>query len=296
MNKAVLYILLSSICFAVVNVGVKGLSNEDFFGWQKLPAHELVFFRSLITFIISYFILKKQGHPIFGNNKKWLLIRGVFGTTALTLFFFTIQNTDLAIATVLQYLSPVFTILFAMYFFKEKVTLAQWFFIAIAFSGVATLGIAKLNTPDNEWWWVMAGLISAIFSGVSYNAIMKCRKTDSAVNVVIYFPMIATPIMFIWCLFDFVLPIGIEWVVILIVGVMTQFAQIFMTKALHAGDSNEIMPFKYIGAIYAVMIGYFVFDETLNLISYIAMVLILLGVIGNQLYKSWLKQKNKRLA
>lgn len=294
MSKAVIYILLSSICFAIVNIGVKGLSNPEFFGWQKIPAHELVFFRSLITFIISFFILKKQGHPILGNNRKWLVVRGVFGTTALTLFFFTIQNTDLAIATVLQYLSPVFTILFAIYFFRERVTLAQWFFIAVAFSGVAALGIAKLNTPGDEWWWVVAGLVSALFSGVSYNAIMKCRETDSAVNVVIYFPMIATPVMLIWCLFDFVMPVGIEWLVILIVGVMTQFAQIFMTKALHFGDSNEIMPFKYIGAIYAVMIGFFVFDEALTIVSYVAMALILMGVIGNQVYKNWLKRRSNK--
>lgn len=290
MSKAVGYILLSSLCYIAVNIGVKGLSNSEYFGWQELPVHELVFFRSLITFGISFFMLKKRGLPILGNNRKWLLIRGVFGTTALTLFFFTIQNTDLAIATILQYLSPIFTIFFAIYLFKEKVTIPQWVFITIAFSGVAVLGIDKLNGPENDWWWVIIGLTSALFTGVSYNAIMKCRKTDAPLNVVIYFPMIATPIMLIWCLFDFVVPVGIEWLAILIIGVMTQFAQVFMTKALHFGDSNEVMPFKYLGAIYAIIIGYFVFDETLNIISYISMFLILVGVIGNQLYKSWKKK------
>src|SRR5690606_22522507 len=116
--------LLSSFCFALINICVKILADPKvdhthlgriFEDMQIYPVHELVFFRSLISLVICVSIVKARGIPFFGNNKKWLLIRGIAGATALTTFFFTIQNVPLAISTTVQYLSPIFTVLFAIY-------------------------------------------------------------------------------------------------------------------------------------------------------------------------------------
>ena len=93
--------LISVGCFAAVNLMVKFLPH--------LPATELVLFRSLITFVISYLLLRRKRVNPWGNNKKWLLIRGIAGTTALTVFFYTIQKMPLSAAVTIQYLSPFFT-------------------------------------------------------------------------------------------------------------------------------------------------------------------------------------------
>ena len=58
--------LISVGCFAAVNLMVKFLPH--------LPATELVLFRSLITFVISYLLLRGKKVNPWGNNKKWLLI------------------------------------------------------------------------------------------------------------------------------------------------------------------------------------------------------------------------------
>ena len=94
--------ILSGICFAIINFFVKILGagpNQDLVdGIQHYPGHELVLARSIVSFVISYSILKSRKLPIWGNNKKWLLIRGVSGTIALTIFFYTIQNLPLVYA------------------------------------------------------------------------------------------------------------------------------------------------------------------------------------------------------
>jgi drug/metabolite transporter (DMT)-like permease len=279
------FILLSTLCFALVNIGVKALSNPTYFGFQKIPAQEIVLFRSVISFILSYFMLKRRKLPILGFNKKWLLIRGFFGTAALTLFFFTIQHVDLSIATVLQYLSPIFTLFIAYYLFREKIVFLQWIMVIVAFIGVILIGYSKFIDTEKNLLWFGLGIISAFFSGIAYNAIIKCKTTDSSLNVVIYFPMIATPIMSVWCLFEFVLPGIGEFVLLIVIGILTQVAQIFMTKALHNGHASEVIPFKYFGAVYAILIGYIIFDERLVIYSQIGIVLILVGVIGAQVLK-----------
>lgn len=282
--------LISSISFAFVNLLVKILTNSSgvFQSIQDYPPYEIVFFRSIISLVICFYIIKQKNIPFFGHNKKWLIIRGVFGATALTIFFYTIKHLPIAVATTVQYLSPIFTVLFAIYLLNQRVKPIQWLFFIISLVGVALIGFGKNTelTTDIEPFWVGMGVISALFSGVAYNAIMKCRTTDHPITVVMYFPLIAAPIMVIIMLINgFVMPIGIEWGILLIIGVFTQVAQIFMTKSFHEEDASKITPFKYLGAIYAVGIGVFIFDENLSLIVYVGISLILAGVLLNTFLK-----------
>lgn len=276
--------LISSACFAVINIFVKILADgkSQFPGIQDYPPHELVLFRSIVSFSICLAIIRRKKIPFFGNNKKWLIIRGFAGATALTAFFVTIQHLPIAIATIVQYMSPIFTILFAINLQKEKVLPVQWIFILVSFSGVAMLGLMKSTGAAYDPIWILLGVGSAFVSGIAYNAIMKCRDTDEPVTIVMYFPMIATPIMIVACiLFGYVIPQGIEWAILLLIGMLTQVAQITMTRALHADKAARVTPVKYVGAIYAVAIGFFIFDETLGLYSSIGIVLVLLGVLLN---------------
>lgn len=296
MNKGVIYILISGIAFMVVNLFVKilasGPSQQIIDGIQSYPVPEIILFRSLITFLICCAVIRIKKIPFFGVNKKWLLIRGVFGTTALTIFFFTLDNLPLAVATTVQYLSPIFTVIIATFLVSEKVRKIQWLFMLVAFSGIAMLGASKFLSQNNsvsniDPLWVLLGVLSAVLSGVAYNAIVKCQNTDHPVTVVMYFPLIATPIMLAYVFFvEFVMPRGVEWILVLIIGVFTQIAQIFMTKAFHSDNTATITPFKYFGSIYAFFIGLFLFGEVISFYGISAIILILIGVLGNALFKN----------
>ncbi len=279
--RGIIYILLSSLTYAFVNLCVKYL--------QHIPTHEIVFFRSVISLAICVFWSKRLGLNLFGHNRKWLLIRGFAGMTALFLFFVTIKQMPLASATTIQYMSPVFTVLLATQMMGEKVRPIQWLFFVIAFGGILMI---KGFDERVSYLYLGIGLASAFISGIAYNAIMKCRTTDHPITVVMYFPLIATPIMGTACVtVDWVMPEGYEWLILLGLGVFTQIAQIYMTKALHADHSTTIMPFKYIGVIYALMIGFFFFDERLPWLSIGGILIVLLAVIANTIVKS----ANKKL-
>ncbi|NOQ74423.1 MAG: EamA family transporter [Crocinitomix sp.] len=289
MYKGILYMLLSSFSFALVNLIVKILADrkDAFPAIQNYPEFELVFFRCVISLVICIAIIRAKKIPFFGVNKKWLLIRGVAGSIGLTLFFFTLTHLPLAIATTIQYSSPIFTIVFAIYLNKQKVNPIQWLFFAISMIGVAVIGMGKIENVAIDPTWIIIGLISAVFSGIAYNAIIKCTKTDEPVTVVMYFPLVAAPVMLVLLLATgYVVPQGIEWLLLLLIGILTQIAQISMTRAFNSESAAKITPIKYIGAIYAVTIGYFVFDETLSLYATLGIMLILIGVLLNTFLKN----------
>lgn len=288
----------SGLCFMFVNFFVKiltnGPSSSSLPVYSTFPIHELVLFRSIISFTISAFILNSKNLPIIGQNKKWLLIRGTSGMIALTLFFYTIHKLPIAISSTLQYLAPIFTLLFATIWLKEKIRWLQWFCIVIALSGVFVIGIGKSAFENNGishtsslYTWIIIGVVSAIFSGLAYVSVVKLKNTEHPLHVVIAFPMISLPFMFVWTCFDFVLPKGVEWLYVLLLGIFTQIAQVFMTKAFMFGDVAIVSPFQYLGSIYAIFVGTFLFNEILPFSSFIGIFLILSGVLLNIVVKHY---------
>ena len=281
MNKAIGFILISVVSFSIVNVFVKLLIMQGF------PAHELVLFRSLVSITFCIYIIKKRGIPFFGVNKKWLIARGFFGTTALLMFFLTLKDLPLAVATTVQYLSPIFTIIFAIYLNRQKIKPIQYLFFLISFLGIFIMKADDLffSEGDISWLPLLLGLGSAVLSGMAYNSIIKCKTTDAPITIVMYFPLIAIPIMSIWSLFDFVMPVGLQWLYILLLGCFTQVAQVSMTRALTSEKASVVTPYKYTGSVFAVSFGMIFFEEYLSWTVFLGIIVVLSGILINTFYE-----------
>ncbi|MDZ4824315.1 MAG: DMT family transporter [Flavobacteriales bacterium] len=270
MPPGVTYVVLSVLCFAVVNTCVKAM--------PAVPVQELIFFRSVTVFAGAWWFIRKNKITFWGNNKVWLATRGITGVVALILFYSTLKKMPLASAGTIQYLAPIFTVIAAIWLNKQKPKGIQWFYFILAFAGVVLI---KGFDERVSVLWLIIGIVAAAFAGLSYNATIRCKGTDHPMTIVMYLPLIALPIGGLWCLFDWVNPAPIEWLLLFVMGVFTLFAQYLMTLALHSDVASRITPWNYTGAIFALAIGYFVFDEQVNMLTLVGIVLVATGVILN---------------
>ena len=270
MKQGVYYMLGSTLAFALMQICVKYLPH--------IPAHELILFRSIVSIVLSVAMLQKLGIPLLGNNKKVLLMRGIFGTTALLLFFYTLQNIPLASAVTLQYLSPIFTALFAAIFLKEKMQIKQWLYFGVSFAGVALI---KGFDERISITFMLIGICSAMFSGMAYTCIRQLKDTEHHVVVVLYFPLVAIPIMSVLSYLNWVTPQGTDWLYLLLMGLFTQIAQILMTKGIQSSVANKMISLKYVGTIYALAIGYLLFGESYGIMSLLGIAMVIAGVVLN---------------
>lgn len=275
--------LISVLGFAFMNLTVKFLG--------RLPATELVLFRSIVSLSISAWFIRRRNIPFFGNNKKYLILRGLCGVTALSMFFYTLQKLPLGSAITLQYLSPIFTALFGMLLLGEKVKPIQWLFFLVSFIGIAIIkGFDTRITP----LLFAFGIGSALFAGLAYVFIRKVKDTDHPLTVVLYFPLVATPVMAVISIFNWETPIGWEWALLLLMGVLTQIAQIYMTKALQSAEVNEITSLKYLGVIFALGFDFLIFDVVYRPLALAGIALVLGGVVLNVLFKAWQRKRVRR--
>lgn len=272
--------ITATLFFAAMNVMVKYI--------PRIGAVEIVFFRSIVSLIMSYVMLRQLNIPVWGNNKKWLIIRGMAGSGGLLVFFATIKEIPLGSAIAIQYISPIFTSLLGIFIVKERVYSVQWFFFLLAFLGVLAIqGFDQRVSP----FYALLGVGGAVFAGLAYNSIRKLKSSDHPLVIIFYFPLVTVPIASIYLINHWLTPSVFEFVLLIGIGVVTQFAQYFLTKAYQSDEVSKISSIQYIGIVFGLFFGFVLFDETYNYLSGLGIILILAGVILNVSFKNRMAAK-----
>lgn len=267
MNPGVRYLLISASLFQIVNVSVKALSH--------LPVEQIVFWRAFISVTITFAFLKAWAIPVWGNDRRRLVQRALAGTVALSLFFYTLKVMPLASAVTIQYLAPIFTVIFSSLFFQEKVTRLHWLCAVLGFLGVWMIQGFDARVSG---WDALCGVVSAMASAVAYNTVRSLRHSDHEWVVIFYFPLIASALSAPFAIRSWVSPRGWDWALILVAGVFTQAAQLYLTKAYRAEQASRIAPVGYVGVVWAILFGVVFFDERLPFTT-VAGILVILGSV-----------------
>jgi len=274
--------LIAALFFSLMNLCVKLV--------PRLPAHEIVFFRSLSMFVICLVLLRARRIPLEGQQKRDLFLRGFFGTCGLLAYFYTLQNMPLASAVTLQYLNPIFSTFLALFLLKENVFPLQWLFFACSFVGVF---MVKGFDPRVSLPFLALGLLSAFFSGLAYNYVRKLRGGDHPLVVIFYFSWLTLALAGPYTLMHWVWPQGLEWIWLLLVGLTTYIAQVLMTYAYQSDRMAVIANLNYTGLVYALILGWIILKEPVLPLSLAGMLLIVLGVVSGNLYA---KKQSARIA
>ncbi len=266
-SPGVRYMFLATVFFALMNVGVKWL--------DRIPAHEIVFFRALVSLIVVWVMLYRKRISPWGNNKPILLLRGIAGTVALTIYFWTVGEMPLATAVTLQYMSPIFTAILAIWLVRESPRPVVWLFFVIAFAGVVLI---KGFDPSVTLLEVSLGLAAALGSGFAYNFVRMLKDTDDPLVVVFYFPLVTVPTIGVYTIFNWVTPTWTEFVILIAIGVSVTIAQIFMTMGYQAEAASRVAIVNYFGVIFAILFGWLLFNESIPPLGLVGILLIVLAV------------------
>lgn len=154
-------VALAGAMWGIISIFVRRLGDEGF------SSLEIMLVRSLIAAIGIFLYL-----IIFDREKLRIDIRDwwiFFGTGVLSFFtfgaayFMTIESTSVSVAAVLLYTSPVFVMIMAAVFFKEKITAVK-----IAATAVAVAGCVFVSGGFGGERVEASGLATGILSGFSY--------------------------------------------------------------------------------------------------------------------------------
>ncbi|TVZ17099.1 threonine/homoserine efflux transporter RhtA [Maribacter sp. MAR_2009_72] len=262
--------IISTFSFSLMNSFVKYLSD--------FPTFEIVFFRAVGSLVLGTSYILVMGIPILGNKRKLMVLRALAGLTAMSLFFMSLQYLPAGTAVSLRYMAPIYAAIIAVFLLGEKLKNVQWFLFLLAFSGVLVLkGFDKeLNSTG-----LVLVLSASVFSGLVYVLIRKIGNSDHPLVIVNYFMFIATVVGGLLSIKDWILPIGLNWIRLLSLGLFGFFGQVFMTKAFQIAKTNMVAPLKYIEVIFTILIGVTWFGDVYTLWSCVGILMIVTALVAN---------------
>ncbi len=176
-EQGVIFMFLSALISAL-NGAVAKILSED------LSALEIVFFRNLIGAIFILLMLRHTPTQLPGGKLHLLVLRGLFGFSAMILFFYTITVIPLGEAITLNKTSPLFVAILAFFLLNEKLNLSSIVVLFIGFIGI--LFITKPYGLIISYEHFL-GILGGFFAASAYATIKKIKHLYDARVIVLSF-------------------------------------------------------------------------------------------------------------
>ena len=266
---------LASFFFSLMTVCVKNIDN-------RIPFYELVFFRSLLSLMITLSIIKSKNINPWGNNRPLLILRGLLGTSALICIFYAIRNMPLSISTVIQYTYPIFISIFAGVFINEKITKKLIFALIIGWIGILViLNPTQLSEikVEIENISISIAFLGAICTAFAYITVKKLSLTEDIYVIIEYFPLVSLITLLPIVIINWITPNWNELIWIIGIGIFTQLGQTFLTIGLKNLSASEASTINYLQVFFGSIWGILFFNEIININFLIGALLVLLGTI-----------------
>ena len=237
--------------------------------------------RFLFAFLLLLPLILRQGPNVFRTAVPWRHAQRVlFGVAGVATLFAALAEIPLGDAVAIAWASPLFALLFAALFLKEKVAVRRWIAAAVGFTGVAIM-----MRPSGAAFEPAAllALASALFVGGEVVTIRLLATRDSTLTIlainnglgVLIAGAAAAPV--------FVIPSGHQLVLLMAVGVIMLTGQAIFLKAVTIAEASFVAPFYYATLLWAALIGVVVFGEVPGWPLILGASLI----VGSGIYVSW---------
>jgi len=280
-NKGIKYMLLASLLFAFMGAAAKELSDS-------MNSVEIVFFRNV--FGVFFILISIYNSPLKQlGGKFWLLIfRGVAGFIALLFFFYNISQISLGEAMTFSKTSTIFTAVLAYIFLKEKLGFKGWIGVFIGFIGI--IFITEFDGSSLEKTDYL-GILSGFGAALAYTSVRELRNFYDSRAIVLSFMSVGTiaPLILMiigsfytnihldFMLGTFVMPNIDDWFYILLLGVFSTYAQIYMTKAYSFAKAGIIGTISYSNIVFSIILGLILGDNFPSVLIVFGILLIVLS-------------------
>ncbi|MEZ9107343.1 DMT family transporter [Vibrio cyclitrophicus] len=266
--KGITLALISTALFTIVGVFVRQLSTD-------YDTFQILFFRQLIFMLLLLPAIRKNIGVLLKPNKISLHLLRILGAfTALYFGFISVSNIPFSDATALGFLQVLFVALIAHFVLVEQITSSRIFTIVVGFIGVMTV---VRPTFASHNLYVLSGVIAALGASVAVVCVRKVAQSEPKITLMAYQALAIGLMTLIPTLYLWRTPTVEDFMLLLLVGIISSFAQYVGISAYKWVQANIIANVEYVKIIYSLIIGLVVFSEIPDLWSMIGALIILIS-------------------
>ena len=247
---------------------------------ERLPAAQMIVVRGAMAIALMLLVAARMGalDRIRDVARGWVLLRASCEGVGTVLYLAALFHLPLANITAINLSSPLFIVVLAKVFLQERVDLARWLAIALGFAGVL-LVVQPATDGFNVYAW-MCLLATLIYA---FRDLLTRKKSSATPSILV---TLATAGV-VWLMAAVVMAFqgwmpmqGRELGWLSLSSLLVSTGYYALIAAMRHGEMTVIAPFRYVGLLWAVLLGYFVWGTLPNAMGWCGIALL----IGAGLY------------
>lgn len=263
-----------------------------------LSSSVISFYRGLIgsifLFIVTFKTKNRLNFKVVKENFFILFIIGILLCLNWVLQFEAFRIASVSVGTVCYNTMSIFLLIFAPFFFKEKITKKSIICITIAMVGVVLVSNVLVNgLKAEETLGCAYGLLAAIGYALVASLNKKLDKVSAYDKVIVQF-FVAAIVVLPYIIFvergSFVFPVGLSdfeikrglILLLILCFVHTGLAYVAYYDTITKVSAQTMAIFTYFDPVTALILSHFILNETLTPLQVVGAILILSATLINE--------------
>tara|TARA_B100000575_G_scaffold196123_1_gene158599 strand:+ start:1312 stop:2199 length:888 start_codon:yes stop_codon:yes gene_type:complete len=235
------------------------------------------FFRFFFGLIIIFpYLVKNKFTPYKTKNFKFYFIRGLFNLPMMIFGFGALVYVPFEQFKAMHFLSPIIVVLLSFVIFREKIYLYRIFALLIGFAGMLIIvrpGIIEFNIGTimiltSLTFWSFIIILSKFVS-----------KDDSPITMVTYQYTLMTFFSLPLAIYFWVTPSLTSLIYVFIGAISGTILHLSLALSYKYADLSVTQPIWFTGLIFGSGIGYFAFNETPDLWTWLGGIVVFSSVL-----------------
>ncbi len=256
--------VFGTLFFIIKYAGERGISVPEIMFWRQAAC---------LPIIVLWMALTRQLGEVRTNRIASHAGRAMVGMTNMSMTFTATVLLPLAVSTTLSFASPIFAVLLAAFFFKDRIGPWRWSAVVLGFLGVVI--VAQPGGEHVDPLGVALMLAGAVLIAVINYQIRDLARTESSVCIVFWFSLFGSLLMTPLMPFYMQAYTPLEWLLVISMGVTGAIGQLLMTASLRHGAVASVIVMDYTQLIWATFFGWLVWDKLPNASLYFGAPLII---------------------
>ena len=235
------------------------------------------FFRFFFGLIIIFpYLVKNKFTPYKTKNFKFYFIRGLFNIPMMIFGFGALVYVPFEQFKAMHFLSPIIVVLLSFIIFREKIYLYRIFALLIGFAGMLIIvrpGIIEFNIGTimiltSLTFWSFIIILSKFVS-----------KDDSPITMVTYQYSLMTFFSLPLAIYFWVTPSLTSLIYVFVGAISGTILHLSLALSYKYADLSVTQPIWFTGLIFGSGIGYFAFNETPDLWTWLGGIVVFSSVL-----------------
>ena len=243
---------------------------------QDFPIVQILAIRFAIFSLFSIVLAARlRSRGVFRSKApKAQILRSLVLAVEVSVFILAFSLMPLADAHAIAAVAPLIGTMLAGLLLGEAIGLRRWISVAIGFLGALVIIRPGLGVMSWAALLPLAGaFLWAAYQVLSRRAALEDRpETTALYTALVGLVVFGSIAPFVW-----VPASAEEWLVLILNGVLGSVGHIILLKALDAAPAGTLQPFNYSLLLWAIVIGYVVFADLPDALTFVGAGVVVLG-------------------